>query len=120
MTQPPEASLIDLPDKAPMAEYQRYIAALEARMGWSEVDLVHTCFLMGEEVGELFKSVRRVLRFYDQAGDAAESAERLQDVREELADVLNYLLAVANRLDIDLEGAFRDKNAKNQLRNWHN
>ena len=33
-------------------------------------------------------------------------------------DVLNYLLAIANRLDIDVEEAFRRKNAANQRRSW--
>lgn len=111
--------LICLPEQACLADYQRYIAALEARMGWQEVDLVHNCFLMGEEVGELFKAVRRVLKLYDQAGDEALAKERVQHVREELVDVFNYLLAIANRLDIDLESAFIDKNTHNQHRIWH-
>lgn len=130
MTQPPDAdhsanpaaenpAPITLPADAKLADYQRYITALEARMGWSEVDLVHNCFLMGEEVGELFKAVRRVLKFYDQDGDSAESHERVQHVSEELVDVFNYLLAIANRLDIDLESAFIEKNTKNQQRVWH-
>ena len=38
-------------------------------------------------------------------------------VGEEIVDVLNYLLAVANRLDIDVEQAFRDKNARRPLSN---
>jgi NTP pyrophosphatase (non-canonical NTP hydrolase) len=74
---------------------------------------------MGEEVGELFKAVRRVKRFYDQEGDLALDAERRQQVAEELVDVLNYLLAIANRLDINLEQAFIDKNSYNQQRVWH-
>ena len=32
--------------------------------------------------------------------------------------MFNYLLAIANRLDIDVEAAFRDKNARNQKRSW--
>jgi NTP pyrophosphatase (non-canonical NTP hydrolase) len=32
--------------------------------------------------------------------------------------VLNYLLAIANRYDIDLEAAFREKNDHNQRRSW--
>ena len=33
-------------------------------------------------------------------------------------DVLNYLLAIANRLEIDVEDAFRRKNQTNQGRTW--
>ncbi|MCZ7685092.1 MAG: cytochrome P450 [Sandaracinaceae bacterium] len=110
---------IELPQAAPMREYQRYVHALEAMHGWLDVDLVHNCFLMGEEVGELFKAIRKLLAIYEQSG-AAPSAEeeRRAHVADEIVDVLNYLLAIANRLDIDVEEAFRRKNAENQRRSW--
>ena len=47
-----------------------------------------------------------------------EQAARVAHVGEELVDVLNYLLAIANRLDIDVEAAFRAKNERNQGRTW--
>jgi NTP pyrophosphatase (non-canonical NTP hydrolase) len=110
---------IELPEGARMREYQRYVHALEAMHGWLDVDLVHNCFLMGEEVGELFKAVRKVLKLYEQSSAApSEEAARRADVADELVDVLNYLLAIANRLDIDLEEAFRRKNSENQRRSW--
>jgi NTP pyrophosphatase (non-canonical NTP hydrolase) len=40
-------------------------------------------------------------------------ARKLADVRDEVADVLCYLLALANELDIDLADAVRDKMLKN-------
>ncbi len=159
---------------APMRDFQRYVAELEAYHGWERVSLVETCFLMGEEVGELFKAVRRVRRLFEQVSEpdgaaigAAEGAAvdeggaqppkpmeilaearpgapaevpatadqvrgadssaaaaeaqhvaRVAEVGEELVDVLNYLLAVANRLDIDVERAFVAKNTKNLMRTW--
>jgi len=110
---------IELPDPAQLADYQRYIHALEEMHGWLDTDLVQNCFLMGEEVGELFKAVRRQLKFYDQAeADPSSEAVLKAQVGEELVDVLNYLLAIANRLEIDLESAFRTKNAHNQTRTW--
>lgn len=113
------ADPIELPSDAPMAAYQRYIHALEAMHGWLDVDLVHNCFLMGEEVGELFKAIRKYNKYYEAAGSAEVSdAERKQAVAEEMVDVFNYLCALANRLDIDLEEAFRAKNARNQKRTW--
>jgi len=54
--------------------------------------------------------------------DAAESrqaagdAQRLAPIREELADVLCYVLALANELEIDLSTAVMDKMAKNALK----
>lgn len=106
-------SAIELPAGADLAALQRYIHALEAQQGWLEADLVRNCFLMGEEVGELFRAVRRL-----EGAPAAQREERVAQVGEELVDVLNYLLAIANRLDLNLEDEFRKKNAYNQTRTW--
>jgi len=111
--------MIELPEGAPMRDYQTYVHELEALHGWLDVDLVHNCFLMGEEVGELFKAVRRVETMFEQGGEAAADLDaRREEVGDEIVDVLNYLLAIANRLDVDVEAAFRRKNAVNQARTW--
>ena len=107
--------MIELSEGAPMAEFQKYIYELEAFHGWLDVDLVHNCFLMGEEVGELFKAVRRHEKYFEHP---AKGANTKAEVAEEIVDVFNYLLAIANRLDIDLEDAFRKKNKRNQERTW--
>jgi NTP pyrophosphatase (non-canonical NTP hydrolase) len=39
-------------------------------------------------------------------------------VDEELADVLIYVCAIANRLEINLEEALRNKEAFNETRTW--
>jgi len=111
--------VIELEPQAPISSYQRYIRELEALHGWLDVDLVHNCFLMGEEVGELFKAVRRLERIYDQAdAPKVDRDDAKAHVGEEIVDVMNYLFAIANRLDIDLEASFREKNARNQTRSW--
>ncbi len=111
--------MIELPEGAPMADYQRYVQELEELHGWTEVDLVHNCFLMGEEVGELFKAIRKYEKLFDQAEAGPTNREDAREhVAEEIVDVFNYLAALANRLDIDLEAAFRAKNARNQAREW--
>ncbi len=109
-----------LPQRPTMADFQRYVHGLEAFHGWLDVDLVHNCFLMGEEVGELFKAIRKVQRLFDEPdkGPPGQAADRVAHVGEEIVDVLNYLLAIANRLDIDLEAAFRAKNQRNLERTW--
>ncbi len=106
---------IELPRPATVQDLQRYVHALETLHGWLDVDLVHNCFLMGEEMGELFRAVRDHERLFSGGADASDS---VQQVAEEIVDVLNYLLAIANRLDIDVEEAFRAKNLKNQSRSW--
>ena len=104
----------DLPKNAAMSDYQKLIHDLETHHGWLDVDLIHNCFLMGEEIGELFSAIRQHENYY-KSGNADGSKAA---IAEELVDVFNYLLAIANRLDIDLEDAFRRKNARNFERTW--
>lgn len=100
-----------LPRPADLAALQAYVDDLERRKGWRDADSVRCCFLLGEEIGELFAAVRRVER--DGPGDG-----RQQALGDELVDCLNYLLAIATREGIDLEDAFRRKNARNEGRTW--
>lgn len=109
--------MIELPEGASMKDYQRYIHELEALHGWLKVDLVHNCFLMGEEMGEVFKAVRRYNKLFDE-GKQTPTEDARAHLAEELVDVFNYLLAIANRVGVDLEQAFREKNARNQQRTW--
>jgi NTP pyrophosphatase (non-canonical NTP hydrolase) len=69
-----------------------------------------SCF--GEEVGELFKAIRK----HEKIRVATNSVTGTVD--EELADILIYLCAIANRLDIRLIEAFRKKEALNEKRSW--
>ena len=110
----PEKKKPALPSPATMSDFQRYVYDLESFHGWLDVDLVKNCFLMGEEVGELFKAIRKHLKLFDE--DAKKDSG--DDVAEEIVDVLNYLLAIANRLDIDVEAAFIKKNERNLNRTW--
>ena len=115
----PSPSSIHLPAQASMKEYQKYIYQLESMHGWLDVDLVHNCFLMGEEVGELFKAVRKHQRYFEEHRPQEEEQSK-KEIAEEIIDVFNYLIAIANRLEIDLEKAFRYKNQLNQTRTWSN
>jgi NTP pyrophosphatase (non-canonical NTP hydrolase) len=110
---------IQLPPEASMKEYQKYIYQLESLHGWLDVDLVHNCFLMGEEVGELFKAIRKHQRYFEEHHPQEEEHSK-KEIAEEIVDVFNYLVAIANRLEIDLEKAFRYKNQLNQTRTWSN
>ena len=103
-----------LPEQPTMQMYQKLVYELEKHHGWLDVDLVHNCFLMGEEVGELFAAIRRYTRYFNE-GDGVTSKAA---IAEEIVDILNYLLAIANRLEIDVETAFREKNARNFERTW--
>ena len=45
-----------------------------------------------------------------------EDSAAIGEVRDEMADVLCYLLAIANELEIDLSDALRDKMVKNAVK----
>lgn len=107
--------MITLREDASMREYQDYIRQLDALHGWQEADIVRKCFLMGEEVGEVFSAIRALDGL---ASDDPRRPAAVAHAGEEIVDVFNYLLALANRLDIDVEAAFREKNRRNQLRRW--
>jgi NTP pyrophosphatase (non-canonical NTP hydrolase) len=85
---------------------------MEDERGFSHRDVVQQCLLLGEEVGELFKAVRKHTRM------RVETTSVTGTVDEELADVLIYLCAIANRLDISLDEALRKKEAHNETRTW--
>ena len=109
--------MVHLPERPTMQDFQTFVHEMEAHHGWLDVDLVQNCFLMGEEMGELFKAVRQHNKLYVDT-TAPSDAETIAHVAEEIVDVFNYLAAIANRLDIDLEEAFRKKNARNMTRTW--
>ncbi|MEN1728204.1 MAG: MazG nucleotide pyrophosphohydrolase domain-containing protein [Pseudomonadota bacterium] len=99
-----------LPPQATLADLQSYVIELERQRGFDDQSVIDKCLLMGEEMGELFKAVR--------------TAEGLKidvpggEVADELADVLIFLCSIANRYDVDLEAAFRAKEAVNKQRVW--
>jgi len=107
----------ELPENPKMQDFQAYVHDMEAHHGWLDVDLVHNCFLMGEEVGELFKAIRVYNKLFKEEAKDVET-DAVAHVGDEIVDVFNYLVAIANRLDIDLEAAFRKKNGENMNRTW--
>jgi NTP pyrophosphatase (non-canonical NTP hydrolase) len=101
-----------LPKSPTLAAYQDYVALLEKERGFEEQTVRDKCLLLGEEIGELFKAIRKAEGLkIDPNSDSTE-------ISNELADILIYLCAIANRYKIDLESAFRDKEAINKKRKW--
>jgi NTP pyrophosphatase (non-canonical NTP hydrolase) len=102
----------DLAERPTLAAFQAYVAELEAERGFADQTPVEKCLLLGEEVGELFKAVRRV------QGLPVDPTTAIGGVADELADILIFLCSIANRYDVDLEAAFRDKEVINKSRSW--
>jgi NTP pyrophosphatase (non-canonical NTP hydrolase) len=51
--------VLPLKQATALDDLQRYVAEMEEERGFSHVDVVQQCLLLGEEVGELFKAIRK-------------------------------------------------------------
>ena len=85
---------------------------MERERGFTNSTVQEQCLFLGEEVGELFKAIRKQQKL------KIDQKSVVGSVDEELADILIYLCSIANRLDIDLETAFREKEQVNEQRDW--
>lgn len=102
----------DLTQNPTLKNFQDYVSELETERDFSHQSIIDKCLLLGEEVGELFKAVRKT------EGIAVDSNSNFTEIGDELTDILIYLCAIANRKAIDLEKAFREKEEKNKKRVW--
>jgi NTP pyrophosphatase (non-canonical NTP hydrolase) len=107
-----EKNTLFLKEQATLVDYQNYVKQLEDERGFSEQNVIQKCLMLGEEIGELFKAIRK------KENIKIDHNSKFGAVDEELADILIYVCAIANRCDIDLEKAFRDKEEVNKKRIW--
>lgn len=105
-------SKLSLPKDASLADLQVYVDEMCKERGFDQESLQDAFVLLTEEVGELARIVRK------SSGIKTDVLSKKYDAPGELADLLIYLLHIANILDINLEQAFRDKEEINKKRNW--
>ncbi|MFA7319167.1 MAG: MazG nucleotide pyrophosphohydrolase domain-containing protein [Parcubacteria group bacterium] len=96
-----------------LKDFQEYVRELEKERGFEKEDVSQKCLLLGEEIGELFKSVRKKNKV-----TKVDHNSKFGSIDEELADVIILICTIANRFDIDLEQAFREKEELNKKRVW--
>ena len=107
--------MTNLPENPTLPQLQAYMKAVCEERGWDQTDYATLFLLFTEEVGELAKALRKHHHLWDEPGKAAKKPFALH---EEFADVLGYLLDLANHMGVDLEEAFRKKEAVNTQRHW--
>lgn len=95
-----------------MAQLQRYVDATAKERGFDKQNALEKCLILGEEVGELFKAIRKEEKI------PIGLHSKVGTISEELADVLMYVCSIANYYGVDLEKAFRDKDKLNSTRVW--
>jgi NTP pyrophosphatase (non-canonical NTP hydrolase) len=101
-----------LNQKPTLLDFQQYVRELEDERGFADQNILQKCLMLGEEVGELFKAIRKSENIKIDRNSTFGSIE------EELADVLIFMCSIANRYNIDLEKAFREKEEINKKRIW--
>ncbi|MBA3046958.1 pyrophosphohydrolase [Patescibacteria group bacterium] len=96
-----------------LKDLQDYVRRLEAERNFDKEDVLQKCLLLGEEVGELYKAIRKKSKIIK-----VDHKSSFGSVEEELADIIIYICAIANRFNIDLEQSFREKEELNKKRAW--
>jgi NTP pyrophosphatase (non-canonical NTP hydrolase) len=104
----------ELKEKPTLSDLQQYMAEFCKERSWDKDTYTEKFLLFTEEVGELAKAMRKATGMYS---EEARKHKRF-DLEEEFADVLNYLLDMANLFEVDLESAFREKDKLNRERSW--
>ena len=102
----------NLKNQPTLKDFQEYVKKLEIERGFTGDSVLQKCLMLGEEIGELFKSIRKSEKI------KIDRNSSFKEIDEELTDVIIFLCSIANRYDIDLEKAFREKEEKNKKRTW--
>ena len=96
-----------------ISEVQDYVKKVLRERGFDDETLLEKCLLLGEELGELFKAVRKTQDI------KCDDNSKFGNVEHELADLLMYIMDIANKCGINMENAFRDKEKINKNRSWN-
>jgi len=106
--------MLHLKGNPALKDIQEYVRQLEAERGFDTTSSnIQVALQLGEEIGELYKAIRKEEKMRVDGNSAFTSIE------EELADILIYISALANRYGIGLEKAFRKKEEINKQRQWN-
>ncbi|OLF11156.1 nucleotide pyrophosphohydrolase [Actinophytocola xinjiangensis] len=96
-------------------DLQRELREFAAQRGWERFHTPKNLVMaLAGEAGELVELFQWLTP--DESADVMTRPEQAERVRDEVADVLAYLLQLADRLDIDLAAALRDKVRRNERR----
>lgn len=96
-----------------LTDLQKHLDETCKKNGWDKNSITEVFLLFTEEVGELAKAIRKQTGFKGE-----KRPETTDNLREEFADVLNYLLELANRFEVDLAEVYFEKHKINNSREW--
>ena len=100
-----------LKEKPTISDLQKYIAEAEVERRRNHENIAKKFLMLMEEVGELMTANRQKPKTI-----RPDHNPEFASLDEELSDILAYLCSIANRLGVDLEVAFRNKEEINKRR----
>ncbi len=95
-----------------LSDFQEYVKEMIKERGFTKNTVLQNSLMLGEEIGELFKAIRKTENM------RTDSNSNIHNIEEEIADVFIYICTIANQYNIDLEKAFRYKEKINNKRIW--
>jgi len=104
---------LNLKENPTLGDFQEYAKKMVKERGFENETILEQCLLLGEEVGELFKAIRK-----ESTNISIDKQSQFGDIGHEMADIMMYLFCLANNLEIDLEKAWREKEEINKKRKW--
>lgn len=104
--------MLKLKEKPTLSDIQEYVIELEKERGFTDQTVLQKSLMLGEELGELFKAIRK------RENIKIDNKSIIGSIDEELADMLIFICSIANRFGINLEKAFREKEEINKKRIW--
>lgn len=107
-----------IPANLTLPALQQHIRDMCAHMNWNGASREQLFLLFAEEVGELAKAIRNATNLGIEEGKQRDAVSVKANLAEEFADVLSYLVDLANKFDIDLDAAYRAKSEANLSRRW--
>ena len=111
-----QADLLNtITEASSLTQIQEYIKTVIDLRGFSGESIQETMLLLLEETGELAKAIRKTATNMSVDVDKMQSYDT---VESEVADVLIVLLAVCNKMNINLFDALLEKERKNSARRW--
>lgn len=102
-------------DQTTVAELTALVARFVAERDWEQFhdpkNLSASIAIEAAELMEHFQWLRS-----DELNEIANDPKAIGEIREEVADILAYLLSFASRMKIDLSSALADKMARNAVK----
>lgn len=96
-----------------LIELQKHLDRTCKEKGWDKNSVTEVFLLFAEEIGELAKAIRKEAGFKGE-----KKPDNHNNLREEFADVLNYLMELANCFDVNLVEVYFEKYKINSMRQW--